>query len=93
MGQLIEVDFQQNNTAYSVEFHDVVNHVKRETVWAANLYHVQAIAVSKFSLYPETTAIMIYPGTAEDRRVGDIALAVMLEEDVRQYLNRQAGTC
>jgi len=93
MGQLIEVDFQQTSTAYSVEFHDVVNHVKRETVWAANLHRAKAIAVSRFSLHPEATALMIYPGTAEDRKVGDIALVVMLEEDVRQYLNRQAGTC
>lgn len=93
MGELIQIDFKRKQHAFSVEFYDEFNHVSRETVYAVNLNDVQAKAVSKLAEHPEASAIMVFPGTAEERRVGDTALLVMLQEDIAQFIKCKAGLC
>ena len=91
MGKIIHADFTRRQSSYTLDLRAADFSIRRETVFAQDLYHAQLKSVANAKEIGGIRSLMLYQGLPEQKSIIDRPLIVMLSDDIERFVPQQAS--
>lgn len=85
MGKIIHADFTRRQCTYTLDLRSADLSIRRETVFAQDLYHAQLQSVANAKEIGGIRSLMLYQGLPAHKSIIDKPLIVMLREDIEHF--------